>query len=435
MQTGRTGNMRKLLTGLIFLVMTLPASAALKIEVTEGVTGAIPIAIVQFAVPDGFAPSTDVASVVERDLNSTGLFKIVSRNQHISRPSKAGDVNLKNWRTVGADHLVVGELEPTGEGAYKVRFHLIDIFKGTDSAVGFEIDAPANSVRHAAHMVANRIFETLTGYPGIFTTRIAYVTAKNTRRGPRYDLIVADQDGYNAQTVASSSEPIMSPSWSPDGRHLAYVAFDIEEGLAILQIQDLQTGGIQEVSSREGINGAPSWSPDGRYLAMTLSYHGNPDIFIYDTKSRDIRQLTRNPAIDTEASWSPDGRSLIFTSDRGGSAQIYKIPAAGGNAQRLTFEGKSNSRAVFSPDGKSIAMVTSSGGYRIAVLDLRTRDMRILTDGRLDESPSFAPNGQALIYTRSGSGGTELATVSYDGRVKTRLRQQGEVREPSWSPF
>ncbi len=427
--------MRRLLIAITLFAITLPAQAALKIEVTEGVTGAIPIAIVPFAVPEGYGPSVDVASVVERDLASTGLFNIVPRNKQLGRPSSAGEVNLKNWRTVGADHLVVGELVPVGEGDFRVRFHLMDVFNDTGGASGYEIDAPAKALRRAAHMVANRIYEQLTGHPGYFTTRIAYVTAKNTTRGPRYDLIIADQDGYNAQTVASSSEPIMSPSWSPDGRHLAYVAFDIEEGLAILQIQDLQTGGITEVSSREGINGAPSWSPDGRFLALTLSYHGNPDVFIYDRSTRDMRQLTRSPAIDTEPSWAPDSRSLIFTSDRGGSAQIYRVPVSGGNAERLTFEGKSNSRAVFSPDGKSIAMVTSSGGYRVAVLDLRTRNLRILTDGPLDESPSFAPNGQALIYTRSGRGGTELATVSIDGRAKTRLHQQGEVREPSWSPL
>ena len=427
--------MRKLIIGIYLLVLALPANAALKIEVTEGVTGAIPIAIVPFNATDGAAPGTDIASIVERDLMSTGLFKVVPRNRHIGQPNSINGVNLKNWRSIGADHLVVGQLIPRGQGTYTIRFHLSDVFKDPGSASGFEIDAPASQLRHAAHMVANRIYEKLTGHKGIFTTRIAYVTAQNTNRGPRYDLIIADQDGYNAQTVASSSEPIMSPSWSPDGRNLAYVAFDIEEGLAILQIQDLQTGSVREVSAREGINGAPAWSADGRYLAMTLSYHGNPDIFIYDMNSRKMRQLTRSPAIDTEPSWAPDGRSLVFTSDRGGRAQIYKVPVGGGKAQRLTFEGKSNSRAVYAPDGKSIAMVTSSGGYRVAVLDLRTKNMRILTDGPLDESPSFAPNGQALIYTRSSRGGAELATVSIDGRVKTRLRQQGEVREPSWSPM
>ncbi len=426
---------RNLLSGLLLITLATPAYSALKIEVTEGVTGAIPIAIAPFKVEEGFAPAEDLAAIVEKDLASTGLFKIIPRNKHLGNPAQLSDVNLKNWRTVGSDHLVFGQLIPKGQGNYSVRFHLLDVFKDAGGAQGFEIDAPANALRHAAHMVANRIYERLTGHQGIFTTRIAYVTAKNTKRGPRYDLIVADQDGFNAQTVASSSEPIMSPAWSPSGQHLAYVAFDIEEGLAILQVQDLRTGAVEEISSREGINGAPSWSPDGKNLAMTLSYHGNPDIFVYNIASKKLQQVTRSPAIDTESSWSPDGRSLIFTSDRGGSAQIYKIPVGGGNAERLTFEGKSNSRAVYAPDGKSIAMVTSSGGYKIAVLDLRTRDLRVLTDGRLDESPSFAPNGQALIYTRSTGGGAELATVSIDGRVKTRLRQLGEVREPSWSPF
>jgi TolB protein len=425
--------LRGILIPLLLLSWLGTAQAALRIEVTEGTTSAIPIAVIPFA-NGGSEAETDIASVVQTDLGSTGLFKLLSRDKMLAKPSARSEVNYKNWRTASVDYLVVGKVTPAAEG-YSVRFELLDVYAPERVLASFEIDAPRGSLRRAGHMIANRVYEALTGHPGVFTTRIAYVTLTKRGGAIQYELVIADQDGFNPQVIARSPEPIMSPSWSPDGHNLAYVAFDIDRGLAILQVQDVSTGRVQAVSAREGINGAPAWSPDGRYLSMTLSYLGNPDVFIYDTKTRNLRQLTRNPAIDTEASWAPDGQSLVFTSDRGGGAQIYQVPARGGTAQRLTFEGRNNQRAVFSPDGKSIAMVQGGKGYRIAIMDLKTKNLRILTNGPLDESPSFAPNGQALIYTRSGRGGAELATISLDGRIKTRLTQRGEVREPSWSPM
>ncbi|MDX1496267.1 MAG: Tol-Pal system beta propeller repeat protein TolB [Salinisphaeraceae bacterium] len=425
--------MKRLLAVFLFFSVALPAQSALRIEVTEGTTSAIPIAVVPFN-SGGSSPETDIANVVHNDLGSTALFKLLPRDKMLGQPSERSEVNYKNWRTAGVDYLVVGKATPM-QGGYAVRFELLDVYSPDRVLAAFEIEAPSGSLRRAGHMIANRVYEALTGHKGVFTTRIAYVTLSKQRGGINYELVVADQDGYNPQVIASSPEPIMSPAWSPDGRNLAYVAFDIERGLSILQVQDVATGRVEAVSAREGINGAPSWSPDGRYLAMTLSYHGNPDVFIYDTRTRDVRQLTRSPAIDTEASWSPDGKHLVFTSDRGGGAQIYRVPASGGKAERLTFQGKNNQRAVYSPDGKSIAVVQGGNGYRIAIMDLKTRNMRILTNGPLDESPSFAPNGQVLIYTKSGRGGAELATISVDGDAKTRLTQRGEVREPAWSPM
>ena len=253
--------------------------------------------------------------------------------------------------------------------------------------------------------------------------------------GLRYRLIVSDYDGYNPATVYSSRDPIMSPAWSPDGSKLAYVAFDVDRGRSSLRVQDLASGNIREISAREGINGAPAWSPDGDALALTLSYRGNPEIYRYDLNTNQLTQLTNNGAIDTEATWSPDGQHIAFTSDRGGKPQIYRMRRDGSQVERMTYDGESNQGADFSPDGDKLALVQKSGsGFRIAVQDLETNNIRIVSEGPLDDSPNFAPNGQAIIYAKQGRN-NELATVTIDGETKTRLSQSGEVREPAWGPL
>ncbi len=426
--------MSRLLTGFALLFTSSLAAAALRVEIQQGVADPIPVAVVPFSAGGNAAPPLDVAEVVERDLTWTGQFRLLSRSDMLEKPGTPEEVNLNNWRAVKADHIVVGQMLPAA-GGYRIRFAVIDVYRPERRAASFEVDAPAKDLRLAGHTIANRVYEVLTGHQGIFTTRIAYVTATQTSRGPRYELVVADYDGYNPRSIATSPESIMSPAWSPDGTKIAYVTFDIDAGKSLLQIQDLASGRTELVSDRAGINGAPAWSPNGRHLAMTLSTRGNPDVYVYDVRSRKLDPITQSPAIDTEPAWSPDGNYLVFTSDRGGRAQIYRTPAQGGREERLTFEGKSNTRAVYSPDGESLAMVHESGGYRVAVMDLKTRGLRVVTGGPLDESPTFAPNGQALIYARTAGGRVELATVSVDGRVKTSLRQRGEVREPAWSPF
>ena len=333
---------------------------------------------------------------------------------------------------------MIGDVSPNGPGGYLVRFYLYDVFRG-EQITGYSIPTTARDLRATAHHIADIIYETLTGQPGAFATRIAYVTSVRSGSGKdakeRVELRIADADGYGPQTIVSSQEPIMSPAWSPDGRRLAYVSF--ENAQPSIWVQEVFTGQREKLTSFKGINGAPAWSPDGRYLALTLSKDGNPDIFVMDIARRSLRAITRHPAIDTEPAWSPDGKTLLFTSDRGGAPQVYRVSAGGGEASRVTFEGGYNARASYAPNGRLIGMVTRvDGQYRIATLDPATRDFRVLSTGRLDESPSFAPNGAMLIYaTRVGSKGV-LAAVSTDGRVQQRLRlQEGDVREPVWSPY
>ncbi|MEC9340523.1 MAG: Tol-Pal system beta propeller repeat protein TolB, partial [Pseudomonadota bacterium] len=279
---------------------------------------------------------------------------------------------------------------------------------------------------------ADQIFEALMGYRGVFSTRIAYITdAEGT-----YELQVADADGQNPLGVLSAQEPIISPAWSPDGSELAYVSF--ENGRPGIYIQELATGRRERVVGFPGINGAPAWSPDGQRLAVTLSKDGDPEIYIYERATGGLHRITNHYAIDTEAAWAPDGRSLLFTSDRSGGPQIYQVPTSGGTPRRITFDaGNYNARASFSPDGGSVTFVTRSDrGYHIAVLELASGKHRVLTDGRLDESPSFAPNGKSIIYTTTQSGREMLATVSVDGRIRQQLAvEQVRVREPAWSPF
>ncbi|MEN8261352.1 MAG: Tol-Pal system beta propeller repeat protein TolB [Pseudomonadota bacterium] len=429
---------RLVLSGLLYAILALAsnAHAVLTIEITGGTEGAIPIAVVPFGwqAMEANAP-VDIASVVSNDLSRSGTFKSLPERDMLSKPTDPSAVKFRNWQALGQEYLVIGQIRSAGAGRYTVQFELFDVFKG-EQLTGYSFASSGGDMRRIAHRISDIIYEKLTGLPGAFGTRIAYVTSQPSAGNKRmYKLVVADADGYGPKTIAASEEPLMSPAWSPDGQKLAYVSF--EKKASAIYIQTVATGQRTRVAAYRGINGAPAWSPDGRQLAMTLSKDGSPDIFVKDLVSGSLRKLTQNYAIDTEPAWSRDGRNIVFTSDRGGKPQLYMVSAGGGAARRLTFEGDYNTRGVFSPDGKTLAMVHGNGGdYRIAVLDLATRSLNVLTKGRLDESPSFAPNGSMILYaSRRGNKG-HLAAVSADGRVHENLVLDiGEVREPAWSPL
>lgn len=427
--------LKKLLVLCVLFVCQSQVMAALTIEITEGLEGALPIAVVPFAWSGdaGRPPGQQVSKIIAADLQRSGRFTTLDPADMLSRPTAASAVDFRDWRALQQENLVIGRISPNGPGGYNIRFELFDVYKG-EQLIGYNIPTTEQDLRSVAHHIADLIYETLTGIPGAFNTRIAYVTSEGSGEQKRTALRVADADGYGAQTVVSSDEPLMSPAWSPDGRKIAYVSF--EKGKPSIWVQEIFTGKREKITSYKGINGAPAWSPDGRYLAMTLSKDGNPDIYVMDLLRRKLRQVTKHWSIDTEPAWSPDGRSLVFTSDRGGSPQIYRVSVTGGSAERLTWDGKYNARASYAPDGKTLTLITQSGGnYRIGVLELDNGSLQILSEGKLDESPSFAPNGSMIIYaTRSGGKGV-LAAVSTDGRVKQRLAlQTGDVRDPVWSP-
>jgi TolB protein len=419
----------------MLLAMGSSARAALTIEITQGLEGALPIAVVPFGWSGGAAAAPEnIAAIITADLNRSGRFESLPDRDLIAHPTEAAQVQFQNWRMVKVDDLVIGKVIEKADGNFTVQFELFDVLRGTQ-LIGSSFPTSRADLRRVAHHISDVIYEKLTGEKGAFNTQVAYVTTSGSGQNKSYTLLVADSDGYNPQTILTSDQPLMSPSWSPDGRQVAYVSF--EKKAAEIYIQDVATGSRRKLASFAGINGAPAWSPNGRQLALTLSRDGNPEIYIMDVASGTLRRLTNTAAIDTEPAWTPDGRSIIFTSDRGGSPQLYRVPVQGGMAERLTFEGKYNAGADISPDGRKIAMVHGNGGnYRIAVLDLDGGLLRVLTDGPLDESPSFSPNGSMIIYATRAGNREVLSAVSVDGRFRQRLSlQAGNVREPVWSPF
>lgn len=423
------------LTLLVVALCSAQANAELVIDV-QGVAQPTPVAIVPFGW-QGSTPSAplDVAQVITDDLRRSGRFAPLAERDMLQKPTDGADVDFQDWGFVGVEAVVVGSLVQTGSNAYTLEFHLFDVF-GRRELVGYRMPASRGTMRGAAHRAADMIYEKLTGIKGVFGTKVAYVSAEEQANGLLYSLTVADQDGENEHKIMESTDPIMSPAWSPDSRQLAYVSF--EGNKSSIFIQTLRSGNRYQISNRPGINGAPSFSPDGRKLVVTLGgINGNLDIFVLDITSRQTRQLTTHRAIDTEGTWSPDGRYIYFTSDRSGGPQVYRILANGGTPERVTFEGSYNARPRLSPDGTRLAMVHNDrGNYRIAVMNLERKDLLVLSTGRQDESPSFAPNSDILIYaTRQGRDGV-LETVSADGLIRQKMASgRGDVREPVWSPF
>ncbi len=429
--------MRKLLVifSLVSLLLTAVAQAELTIEITEGIKRR-PVAVVPFGW-QGNSPTMplDIAQVISSDLTRSGRFAPIAVDDMLQTPTSGVDMDFDDWAILGVEAVVVGKVTQSGENAYNVQFQLFDVF-GRDQLVGYRMKASRGTMRRVAHRAADMIYEKLTGIKGVFDTKVAYVTAERRGNGRLYSLIVSDQDGENEHKIMESTDPIMSPAWSPDSRRVAYVSF--EGNKSSVFIQTLRSGNRVKVSSKPGINGAPAFSPDGRKLVLTLGgVDGNLDIHVLDISSRQTKRLTTHRAIDTEGSWSPDGRYIYFTSDRSGGPQIYRVSANGGPAERITFDGSYNARPRLSPDGAKLAMVHLEGGnYRIAVMDLDRKDLLILSAGRQDESPSFAPNSDTLIYATRQQRNGVLESVTADGLIRQRLTSgEGDVREPVWSPF
>lgn len=413
-----------------------PARSEFLVQITRGQDTAIPIAIVPFAVPPG-ASTFDVAGLIAHDLDGSGRFKSMDRKDMIGEPHAGAEIAFDDWRRLNSDYILVGRLARPAPNAYDIVYELYNVLT-RQRLLGYQVHTDSAGLRLASHQIADLVYQSITGIRGAFATHIAYVSVLGHVPHRTYQLVVADADGANPHVVMQSSQPLMSPAWSPHGRRIAYVSF--EDHLPSIYVQVLKTGARRRVSATAGVNQAPAWSPDGRRLAVTLSDRsGNLDIYILDLATGGLTRVTHDPGIDTEAQWSNDGRSLYFTSDRDGGPQIFeKSVGAGGRPRRLTFEGSYNARPRLSPDESRLALVTREhGDYRIATLDLKhDAGMQVLTKGRFDVSPSFAPNGAEIIYATRSAGRGVLALVSTDGRVQqTLMSTVGEVQEPAWGPF
>ncbi|MRR51910.1 MAG: Tol-Pal system protein TolB [Rhodocyclaceae bacterium] len=412
---------------LMLLALASAASQAqLSIEIVGAGADRIPVAVPDFTGERIISQA--LSTVVRADLERSGLFRMVDATGQAV--AESASVAYGEWKSKGTDALVAGTVSMGGDGRYETRFRLHDVPK--QATLGGQAYAhTSGQLRATAHRISDYVYEKLTGERGVFSTRIAYVV-KSTGR---YELQIADADGMNAQSALASREPIISPTWSPDGSKLAYVSFEAKK--PIVYVHDLASGRRHVAANFKGSNSAPAWSPDGRKLAVVLTKDGGSQIFTVNADGSGVIRVGSSGGIDTEPQFSPDGQWIYFTSDRGGSPQIYRIPAAGGSAQRVTFEGTYNVTPRLSPDGKHMAYVSrNSGRFQITLMDLTNQQTQVLTDSAKDESPSFAPNGRMILYATEVGGRGVLAAVSTNGRVKQKLSvQAADIREPSWGSF
>ena len=410
----------------LFLLQT-PVHAELTIEITGAGANRIPLAITEF----GGDPATSRAltSVIRGDLERSGLFKLIdAAGVAMTETTSPG---YSDWKNRGADALAAGSITPSSNNRQEARFRLYDINKQAPLA-GSAFVTSTPMLRAAGHRIADVIYEKLIGEPGVFATRIAYVVKSSASH---YELHIADADGQNSQAALKSKEPIISPTWSPEGGRLAYVSFENKK--PVVYVHSLSSGQRIVIANFKGSNSAPAWAPDGRKLAVVLSKEGGSQIFTVNADGSGVQRLTSSAGINTEPFFSPDGESVYFTSDRGGSPQIYRTSVNGGDAQRVTFDGSYNVSPRISPDGKTMAFISRrESGFRLAAMDLASKQVQILTDSNKDESPTFAPNGRMILIATVIGGRGVLSAVSVDGRIKQRLSiAAGDVREPAWGPF
>ncbi len=416
---------------LLMAIAAVNVQANLFIEINRGNDNPSPVAIVPFAGAQGLPE--DIQSIITADLERSGFFKPIPTADMLSMPVNKAEVVFRDWRVLGANFLVIGQMIPEGD-KYNVRYELYDVL-AQKNILTAQVKGGRNGLRDIAHAVSDAVYEKVTGIRGIFSTKMLYVQDLRKPSAGRYRLMYADVDGARAQVLLASSEPILSPTWSADGKRIAYVSF--ETSRPAIYIMEMATGRKTQMTHFRGLNGAPSFSPDGTQLAMVLSKDGMPDIYVMTIANKRLRRITSDHYIDTEPNWNADGSGVIFTSNRGGSPQIYQINLSNGRPERLTFEGDYNARPRVSPDGKSLVVVHRQRGvYHIATQDIATGNMRILTETWLDESPSIAPNGAMLLYATQHNKKGVLGAVSMDAGVKFRLpAKEGDVREPAWAPY
>lgn len=418
-------------------------ASLMNIVVDGGQVDGIPIAIAPFKAEEGNDENgEDIAKVIWADLKSSGQFNPYPMGHIRQFPNHSSNVQFPYWQNLKVEDLVIGRIHKTGSSRYSVSFELLDVVrqKAGQSASPllskqFDNISPAQ-LRALAHHISDLIFEKLIGVRGIFSTRIAYVSVMENSRNRLYTLEVADSDGHNPKVLFRSNYVLMSPSWSPDSKKIAFVSYEKER--ASINVVEVNSGRIERITQFPGMNNAPAWSPDGRTLAVVLSKDGSPKIYTIDLDAKRLTKLTDGIGADTEPSFAPDGRSIVFTSDRGGKPQVYRVNLGTHKIDRLTFAGNYNAKPSLTPDGKNLVTLHRGEGglFSIAVHNIQSGGIKILTQSSLNDSPALAPNGMMVLYGSQENGRGVLGAVTLDGRLKIRLpAQEGNVQEPAWSPF
>ncbi|MEY4642826.1 MAG: Tol-Pal system protein TolB [Pseudomonadota bacterium] len=435
--------MKSIQRGIVLLLLLvapmLHAQQVLSIRITQGVDDPVSIAIVPFEWAGVGVLPESITDIVNSDLRNSGIFAPIAEQNMLSLPHQQSEVFFRDWTLLGAQYLLIGRImQSPNSDQMQVQYELFDVARQA-RMIGELISGTQSQLRDIAHQISDVVYEQITGVRGAFSTKLLYITSQRSSAGQSFQLNLSDADGGRPQVLLESSEVIMSPTWSPDGRQIAYTSF--ESTRPRIYVQTLATGQREQITDFPNINSSPKWSPDGTQMAMVLSKDGNPDIYVMDLRTKALRKVTTHFAVDTEPSWMPDGRSLIYTSEQGGNnrPQIYQVFLDSGATERVTFEGIYNSKATMLADGQNMVVVhryDQSDDFHISVMNLERGTIRILTDTPLDESPTIAPNASMIMYSSKEGDRSVLNAVSIDGRVKFQLPvNQGEVREPAWSPF
>ena len=420
---------KKFISLILFSFISFNVFAIETIEISGGGTKQINIAVMPYKETAADKTNSLMHQIIAADLYRSGFFRPLDVDGLINKPSILSEINYPEMTAIEAQVMTLGQIE-VSNNRIKVNWFLVDINKKTILTT-MEFSGPASQYRAIAHKISDTIYEKITGIPGVFSTKISYIS----KNKGRYSLNVADADGFNAQSIVGSPQPLISARWSPDGTKFAYVSF--EKKKPIIYIQSLITGQRTVLANFKGNNSSPAWSPDGKRLAIVLTYNANSQIYLIDPDGSNLKPLIQSAHIDTEPVWSPDGKFIYFTSDRGGRPQIYKVPSSGGEPQRISFEGNQNLNPNISPDGKMLTYVMQDEGrFRVVLHDLQSGQITKITDGPFDEAPKFAPNGHVVLYAHKINGSGELSTVSIDGVVRQSFNiHADDIREPAWGPF
>ena len=412
-------------------LISFSVHAILEVNIIKDREEAFPLIVAPFELIGTFEKPVDLAGIIRNNLNRSGQFNAKNIAQKFD-----GSLDFNFYKDKNQDAIVFGKIRQISAKVYHAEVYVYDVLT-QKPLLSKKIKFSDGALRRIAHILSDEIYFSLLGQKGSFDTRLSYVTVtENSGGGKTYRLQISDYDGHNPQTLVIQPSPILSPAWSRDQRKLAYVSFKNGRSEVFVKNTRVKTNAIK-LPRFDGIASSPTWHPDGESIALTISKQGNKDIYLYDFKSEKLERLTKNTSIDTEASFSPDGTKIAFTSNRTGQVQVYIKDLESGKISRATFEGRYNAKPVFSPDGKDLALIHRVGkDYRVALLDIASRDLTILTYNKSDESPYFSPNGGMIIYATNKDNKGILSIISLHNNQSVELMQtDGELREPSWSNY